>query len=787
MVSCSLRHILLVCAVILGPLAMFSGCAPKHGDIIVASIGDSTITMADYENLYIKSNGSREMGAKATMEEREKFLDLMTKFRLKLADAYRRGLDKSPEVLGEIDQYKGSLTAAYLTDREVTAPGVRALYDHRKFEYRASHILFTLTGDASPEDSAKTYAKAYEVINKLKAGTDFSELAMEYSQDPSVKQNKGDLYYFTAGQMVPPFEDTVFTMNIGQFTSTPVRTQFGLHIIKLTDKKPAEGEIQCSHIMTRFSAQDPTPEDTLEAYTRIKVIQDSLGMGIDFAELAKRNSADPGSAPRGGDLGWFSRRRWIQSFDEAAFKLKPGQVSGIVRTIYGYHLIKCYDAHPPKGFEDAKKDIQPLYQQSRFQADYKSFIGRLQTEARFQLHEDVLSRFIASLDSTTTVRDSNWTNNVPAELRASTIFSFGPRTIALDSAIALLRAQQDFLNTPLRASPIRVAMDKAAEQILFTVKGEKIEREYPEFAAIMKEYREGILLYQIEQDQVWNRIAVSDTALRVYFDQHRDKYTYPDRVEFTQLRFSNDSVANVAYEKLITGKTLADIAAADSVRMSRQNNYQLEFKQGSTQLLPQTKQLLDAAADELTHDAFLRIQFTAHPDTTTRKSQNRKLATQRLEAVKAYLKKKGDLAGDRVVTLTFPIGADKTSSGKKAAAERNSRIGLDLVGRKATVIGKVEVSILPVTTDERTKLADSLQVGNYSIPFKNNLGYSIIKVLKKDPAHRKTFEEAGTEISGGFQEYESKRLESEWLEGLQRAYPVRQYKEALKNAFAQTP
>lgn len=766
---------------------VLSSCSPKHGDIIVTRIGDSTITLADYENLYVKSNGSREMGAKATMEEREKFLDLMTKFRLKLTDAYRRGLDKSPEVLSEIDQYKGSLTAAYLTDREVTAPGVRALYDHRKFEYRTSHILFTLAGSASPEDSAKAYAKAYEVIGKLKAGADFNGLALEYSEDPSVKQNKGDLYYFIAGQMVPPFEDTVFTMKVGQFTMTPVRTQFGLHIIKLTDKKPAEGEMQGSHIMTRFSAQDPTPEDTLDAYTKIRLIQDSLGMGLDFAELAKRNSADPGSALRGGNLGWFSRRRWIQPFDEEAFKLKPGQTSGIVRTIYGYHIIKCYDAHPPKGFEDAKKDVQQVYQQSRFQSDYKKFTGRLQREAEFNLHEDVLSRFIVSLDSNTTPRDSNWTNSLPAMLRASTLLSFGPRNVTLDSVIALLKVQQDFINIPLRASPIRTAIDKVAEQLLFTVKGEKIERDYPEFAAIMKEYREGILLYQIEQDQVWNRVAVNDSAIRVYFEQHRDKYTYPNRVEFAQLRFANDSIANVVYEKLISGKTFADIAAADSIRMSRPNNYQLEFKRGSTQLSPQTKQLLDGAADDLARDAFLRIQFTAHPDTTTSKARNRKIASQRLEAVKMYLKKKMDMADDRIVTLALPGVGDKTPETKKEAAERNSRIGLDFVGRKAAVISKVEASILPVTTDERTKLADSLEVGNYSMPFKNNFGYSIIGVLKKHPARQKTFEEAGTEISSGFQEYESKRLESEWLDSLQRAYPVLQYKEALKNAFPPNP
>ena len=763
--------------------SLLAGCSPRHGDIVVARIGDSTITMADYESLYIKSNGSREMGAKATMEEREKFLDLMTKFRLKLADAYHRGLDKSPEVMSEIDQYKGSLTAAFLTDREVTAPGVREMYEHRKFEYRASHILFNLAVGAPQEDSIQAYAKAEEVIAKLKAGADFNELAVEYSQDPSAKQNKGDLYYFTAGQMVPPFEDRVFTMNIGEFTTTPVRTQFGVHVIKLTDKKPAEGEIQCSHLMTRFSSQDPTPEDTLEAYTKIKLVQDSLGMGLDFAELAKRNSADPGSASRGGDLGWFSRRRWIQSFDEAAFKLKPGEVSGIVRTIYGYHLIKCYDAHPPKSFEEAKKDIQQIYQQSRFQDDYKKFVARLQKETQYALHENVLSLFISSLDSTMTPRDTNWTNPITDELRALTLISFGSRNITVDSVITLLQNQQDFNNAPLRSAPIRAAVDKVAEQLLFTVKGEKIEREYPEFASIMKEYREGILLYQIEQDQVWNKVSISDSSLRAYFDQNREKYTYPDRVEFEQIRLANDSVANSVYEKLLTGKTMTDISVADSTRMARPTSHQLEFKRGSTRLSAQAQEDLGAGAHDLTLDPLARIQLTAYPDTSTRKAANRKTANQRLEAAKTYLKEKLNIADDRIVTHLIPVGKDNTQPVKGESVDRSSRIWVEIIGRRPAVMGKAEVHFLPVTTDERTKLADSLKVGNYSIPFKHNLGYLIIRVLKKDAARQKTFEEAGTEISSGFQEYESKRLENEWINSLRKAYPVIEYKGALKNAF----
>jgi peptidyl-prolyl cis-trans isomerase SurA len=780
-------HVKLFCLIICAAAALVAGCSPKQHDIIVAKLGDSTITLADYENLYVKSNGSREMGAKATLDEREKFLDLMTKFRLKLADAYRRGLDKSPDVLNEIDQYKGSLAASYLTDREITQPGVRKLYDRRSEEFRASHILLTLTNDASAEDSAAAYTKAYEIINKLKGGANFGDLAVEYSQDPTAKQNKGDLYYFMAGQMVPSFEDAVFKMKPGEFTTTPVRTQYGLHIIKLLNRKPAVGEIQCSHIMTRFPVQDPSPADTLEAYTKIQAIRDSLTRAIDFAELAKRNSADPGSAPKGGDLGWFSRRRWIQSFDEVAFTLKPGQVSGVVRTIYGYHLIKCFDAHPPKNFDDAKKDVQQLYQQSRFSDDYQRYFSRLQQETKFKLHQDVLSTFIASLDSNKTGRDSAWTSTIPDTIHSASLVTFGTRAVTVDSMIALLKTKPDFVNTPLRASPIRSAVDKAAEQLVFTVKAETIEGDYPEFASIMREYREGILLYQIEQDQVWNRIAVNDSSLHRYFEGHRDKFTWPDRVEFTEIKAVNDSLANLVYDQSVGGKSFAEIAAEDSLRMNQPHNYQLVFGTGAAQLTAQTKRVLDAIVGELSRDGELKTQFTAHPDTASKKSQNVKLAAKRFNAVKAYLKKKMGIADDRIVTLSLPLAKDTSAASRKEARALNVRLDVDLVGRKAMIVGKVETGLLPVSTDERTKLADSLAVGAISRPFKFKFSYSVIRVDKKDPARQKTFEEAGTEISGGFQEYESKRLESEWIDGLRKMYPVTEYKEALKNAFAPTP
>ncbi len=774
-------RVLLSLAVVLGILFSLSGCSPKAGDTIVASVGHQAITLADYENMYIKSNGTREQAAASTQEEREKFLGLVTNFRLKLNDAYSKGMNTRPEILKEIQQYKGSLAASYLTDREITSPGTKQMYQRRTEEVRASHILINLAPEAPAADSAAAYTKAYEVIGKLKAGGDFAALAAEYSQDPSAKQNKGDLYYFTGGQMVPAFEDAVYSMKPGEITSTPIRTQYGLHIIKAVDRKPSPGEVQCSHIMVRFEKQDPSPEDTLKALEKIKLIQDSIKMGIDFAELATRNSGDPGSAQRGGDLGWFSRRRWIQSFDEVALAMKPGEVSRIVRTIYGYHIIKCTDRRPTKAADDAKKEAQQLYQQVRFQDDNKKYMAKLKRETHYALNDSVAGLFIASVDTTGTTKDSAWSKGITADLGRAGLYSIAGRYVSVDSFVNLLQNRPDLANTSLRSASLRSTFDKIGEQLIFDVKAETIERDYPEFAAIMKEYTDGILLYQAEQEQVWNRIAVSDSALRAYYEANKEKFRFPDRVGFTGIRVINDSLATIIYRQLVAGKRMEDVWRDDSLRMRQPSTYKVEFAKGSSALSRGTTDALNSAAGQLKSDPATKLTLTAYYDTGKGRVTTEKLAKARLDAMKNQLVKKNGIADSRIVVSSRIPSRGLADSTKKAMFGRSD---LEIGGRRPVILGTIERGLLPATADDRTLHADSLQTGAYSRPFTHEGSAYIVRLDSRDPTRTKTYDEAGTEISSSFQESESKRLEREWLDGLRKTYPVVEHKEVLKNAFA---
>lgn len=753
-------------------LLSLSGCSPRQHEVVVATVGTDAVPLTEFERMYLKSSGSREIAEKSSLEERERFLDLIVKYRLKLADAYRSGLDRRPDVIGELDQYRGSLASSFLMDREVVQPGIRSLYARRMEEIRASHILLELSPTASAEDSAAAYKQAQEIIAQAKAGTDFGILASQLSKDPSAARNQGDLYFFTAGQMVPPFEEAAYTTKVGEYNT--VRTQYGLHILKVTDRKPAPGEVHAGHIMIRFPSATPSPEDTAQAYARIVAIRDSLRAGTDFGDLATRNSEDPGSAARSGDLGWFTRRRWILPFDEVAMAMQPGQVSDIVRTAYGYHIIKCYERRPPKTLDEMRQELQQLYQQQRFQDDYRAYVSSLKREVGLRTDSTVVSQFLASLDSTKTTRDTAWTATIPPSLRVATMMTVGTRRVTVDSVLSLMKGRQDLANTSLRAGPMRGALEKIEESLTFTAKADLLEKQNPEFAALLQEYKEGILLYQVEQDNVWGKVSTSDSLLRSYYETNPDRFVYPDRVRFTEIRAATDLGARTITSKLNAGMTPEAIAAEDSARLAQPARYNAGFKKGSTRITPSAAQAGSSAVAQMMADSLLTLRLVARPDTSKRKSTQIATAEKQVKAMADWIRKRLDVPDARISTAVMP----------QNTPGRGDTVIIEIAGRTPRVNGKVEYHLMAPSADERARRADSLLVGAHSAPFSYKNAFSIVRLDGREPARRKTFEEAAPEVSTAFQEYESKRLESEWINRLRTEFPVTEYPEELPKAFA---
>jgi peptidyl-prolyl cis-trans isomerase SurA len=498
------------------------------------------------------------------MPERERFLDLLTRYKLKLADANDRKLGEDPEVVKELRDYRASLATTWLIEKEITEPGIKLLYDRKTEEIRGRHILIAVKPEAPPADTLVAYKKALDVIAKIRAGADFDSLTMAVSEDPTAKSNRGDLYFFTGGQMVMPFENAAWAMKAGEVSSVPIRTSFGYHVLKITARQPVRGSIKVRHIMSLFRKAQTDTADTAGALAKIKAWQDSLKAGKDFAELATAVSEDQASAVRGGDLGWFERKRYVQPFDEAAFLLNPGETSPIVRTPYGYHIIRCDSVKPMPSYAEMRAQqgdpLKRQYQQIRFTDEYNAYIARLMREFNYTFRETTFAALLGVLDSNQTTQDSGWDARITAQIRSMPLIGCNKVEYTVDTVLVMLQNRPELQNTLLRRPDLEKQVRKISETILLEAKSAGLEERSPEFAGLMKDYRDGIILYKAEQLEVWNNVAVTDSALKAYWEENKADFRHPAMVTYAEMSFDSDTLALTIHDSLMRGADFTELA-----------------------------------------------------------------------------------------------------------------------------------------------------------------------------------------------------------------------------------
>ncbi|MBI2428430.1 MAG: peptidylprolyl isomerase [Ignavibacteriales bacterium] len=670
-----------------------TGC----GGAYVADIAGDKITVEEFEQVYAKNNGGWEAASKTSVDDKQKFLDLYVKFRLKVKEAYAKGYDKDPELRRELADYRKNLAVSYMLEQEITKPALEQMYQRKLKEIRASHIMFRLSEASSPEDTAKAYAKALAVIDSLKKGVPFESLASNNSEDPSVQYNKGDLYYFSVGAMVPQFEDAVYSLKVGEYSQLPVRTQFGYHILKVADIQSNQGSVRVGHIMKRLSP-DASAEDSTKAANELLAMRDSILKGGDFAEFARTGSDDTFSGQRGGDLGFIERGRTVREFDEAMYALKDGELSGIVKTQFGLHLVKRFETQGIKPYKELEQQLKTQYQSYRFQYDYDRMIDKIKKMYAFTANDGVIPFVLGIVDSAKTFGDATWDSVLAPAHKQQVVFTYGNQNVTLGDFISLTRMNPEFQTMIVGyTGSFATVLKKIGINLVAEYHAQQLENKFPDFARTMKEYEEGILLFKAEQEHVWNNVVLSDSSLRLYHARHSANYKWPDRVSFQEIFVPTDSIAKLV-QKAITGYTIDSLV-------------------------------------------------TQKP-----KGRSKKLVYDTLKIAVA------------------PISFDSAAVVYSKRSNLTEQHGV--------------WNLQPVTTNALTQRAwiietkDSLTYSPYES------GFSFIKVLQKDPAREKTFEEAQSEVSGAFQEYETKRLGDEWYESLKKKYPVTLNGEGLKVTFS---
>ena len=516
-----------------------------QGQQVLFSIDEQPTYSDEFIHVYKKNNFNNENAF--TRPDIDSYLDLFINFKLKVSEARSLGLDTLSVLKEEFNTYREQLKKPYLSDNQMTDALIREAYDRYLQEVHAAHILIRIAPDASPTDTLKAWQRINDIRNKALQEQDFNELARQFSEDPSARQNAGDLGYFTSMQMVYPFESAAYHTPVGEISS-PIRTQFGYHIIKVLDKMPARGKVHAAHIMVRTS-ENISPQDSITARNRIFEIYERLTAGHDWDEACGMYSEDASTSNNGGELRPFSPGMMPTPFGEYALALDhPGDYSDPFQTAYGWHIVKLIEHLPIESFESMEQVIRNrIKNDSRADLGRKSMIDKLKKENGFVIDEKGQEMALEMITKHTT----------PNGFEQQLIFTVGNKKLTGKDFASFLKSLSDTKEAP------NVLKAFEEKEIIAYEEGQ-LEIKYPEYRFLLQEYREGILLFKIMDDQVWSAAANDSAGLASFFQLHREDFKWNDRLD-ADIFLSEDTVVLKELKELVekqeekyTGKVLLD-------------------------------------------------------------------------------------------------------------------------------------------------------------------------------------------------------------------------------------
>ena len=564
---------------------------PTTGDDpVLMTVDGKPVARSEFEAIYKKNNKDAAVTKKALDE----YLELFVNYKLKVRAAEALGMDTIGKFKTELDGYRKQLARPYLIDRELNDNLMHEAYDRSTQEIRASHILVKLNEEPTPEDTLAAWKKVNLLRDRVMKGEDWASVAKSGSDDPSAAKNGGDLGWFSALSMVYPFETGAYNTPVGQI-SKPVRTRFGYHIIKVVDKRPARGQVKVGHIMVRSTEEDSPEKKASAEKKINEVAGRLKSGELNFGDAALKYSDDESTNTKGGELPMFGTGKMIDEFEDAAFALtSDNEVSAPVKTRYGWHIIKRLEYKAPPTFDEAKADLKSrIARDSRAEITRKKFLEDLKASYHFKQDDKAIKAILPLVDSTifkkgTAITDTLIRSNVvegPIMYEGMKFNREISGTMHGGKMVSIHRKSEEVKDNPTDTVVVRdtqagwaydrtkaakftkpvfsvdgksysqtdllnyleshqkrepkLAMDKYVsakfktyvDDELLAFEDGQLEKKYPEFRMLMKEYRDGILLFELTDQKVWSKAVKDSAGLQSYYDGHKMEYLYPVRYD----------------------------------------------------------------------------------------------------------------------------------------------------------------------------------------------------------------------------------------------------------------
>jgi peptidyl-prolyl cis-trans isomerase SurA len=554
--------------------AKTTGDVPKKvADAVVLEVGTEKFSVGQIADVYRK-NANR--GGRSFYElERDSalaFLDLYSRYRLKVQAALDAGLDRQEAVIADLEDNRRQLAipaapqSGYLIERKVVDPAVERIFKLREEELKVA-VIFSAMRANDPADTMRAFRRTVDMLQRLAAGADFAKMVFDSTDDRAFATSGGAIWV-TGGMLFPEMEAAAYETKPGEIYKGAIRVPAGFVLMKVVDRRPRV-RVRASHIFF-----DTHGNDSLEGYTkaaeRLAQAQARLAAGEKFDAVARAMSDDKTSGANGGDLGSFytrslgfeaaSSRLWPE-FEDALYKLKDGEVSGPVRTNAGLHLIRRVESRQPV-FADEKETIRSMYKQQFLNDDRAEFVRRTIEKHGFAMNDGTLHRMLAMVNQAGTTADTAWAARIPQELRRETLYTFGGESYTVGAWIDSIEARRELRVTPLHPRGIRTSINFLLEPVAMAAEARNLEAEYPEFASLMAEFRDGILIFKLEDELIWSRLKYDEEQGKAFWEKHRADYRTEPKLALTEIFLYKDDEVGLAQARLAENPAAFDSLAA---------------------------------------------------------------------------------------------------------------------------------------------------------------------------------------------------------------------------------
>ncbi|OGX86545.1 peptidylprolyl isomerase [Hymenobacter lapidarius] len=742
----------------------------------VETLGNYAVPANEFAYVYRKNNSSApDYGTRQSVAE---YLELYTNFRLKVLEAEQRGLDTTQAFKRELDGYRQQLAQPYLTEKSVTDQLVREAYDRMSQEVSASHILIRVAPDATPQDTLSAYQKLENIRREVAGGADFDQMARTQSEDPSARENAGKLGYFTAMQMVYPFESAAYKTPVGE-VSAPIRTRFGYHIIKVNDKRAAQGEIKVAHLMIRMNANAPK-SDSLTAKKKVDELASRLKKGESWDKLVAQFSEDAGSAANGGELPPFGTGRMIPSFEEVAFKLqKPGDISAPVQTPYGWHVIKLIERQPVAKFADVEATLKSkVAKDSRSELNKAAFLKRIRRENQFT--EVAAAKTYAFSKADTALVAGRFRYAAPADVKAgktpsdsSPLFTIKGKPYLVKDFLAYAQQNQRPRTGAQPAFAMQQLYDQYVEESLTEFEKNSLETKYEDYRMLVKEYRDGILLFQLMDEKVWSKAIEDTVGLKKYFAENQAKYQWDQRVQGTVVSAATPALRDQARAYLVKHTTTTRSMAAVQTTTTQIPLFttkgvpsMVSFRPRTATLTPAGTKALEQLANQMMTDTTLMLFANAQAATKTQTA----LGGQRTSRFQEYLLKKG-VPNSRIALSTIMGGKKSRPAAADAISVRaytHDPVAIEQHFNTKNPLS-VQISQKMFQKGDNKAVDEVMSKGPGTYNLQKDGRYMAVIIDKILPAGPKALAEARGQATSDYQTY----LEKVWIEEMRAARPVK--------------